>query len=239
MLSKIRLTLVLLIIGFIIEGAIGAYTLLSGSSSLPYAALILFLGPFITLAGLLVLWAGRRQWNDLISRDFRHAHRVFGLSVVALVFAVLPIGWYTYQPAAVIPWWVYWGFGAAVVFAFLLTFATYVLLAFPLTSVVGKGVLTLALAGAGVLSFLIGIAVALEFGAILLLVQTHSLAVMALNSPIAGLESYFAVVYALLIIGYLDAYRLTPPSVPNVPRVTPPAPVEPPLAVPTPVADHS
>lgn len=93
--SKLRLTLAILTIGFVIEGTMEAYTYLSHSYRLPYAALIFVLGPFITLTGFLVLWMGRHQWNDLLSRRFRHAHRTFALSLVALVVAVALLAWYS------------------------------------------------------------------------------------------------------------------------------------------------
>jgi hypothetical protein len=57
MVSKLRLTLAILSLGFVIEGAIEAYTYLSRSYRLPYAALIFILGPFLTLAGIRI--AGR------------------------------------------------------------------------------------------------------------------------------------------------------------------------------------
>ncbi|MFA5896350.1 MAG: hypothetical protein WC985_05535 [Thermoplasmata archaeon] len=54
MVSKLRLTLAILTIGFVIEGVVEAYTYLSRSYRLPYAVLIFIRGPFVTLAGILV-----------------------------------------------------------------------------------------------------------------------------------------------------------------------------------------
>src|SRR3989304_5381842 len=106
MVSKRRLPLGILTIGFVIEGAIEAYAYLSRSYRLPYAALIFILGPFVTLAGILVLWMGRHEWNDLLSRRFRHAHRTFGFSLLARIVAVALLVWCSYGSAAPISWWV-------------------------------------------------------------------------------------------------------------------------------------
>jgi uncharacterized membrane protein YidH (DUF202 family) len=100
MVSKLRLTLAILSLGFAIEGAIEAYTYLSRSYRLPYAASFFILGPLITLAGILVLWLGRHEWNDLLSRRFRHAHWAFGFSLLALIGAVALLVWCSYGSAA-------------------------------------------------------------------------------------------------------------------------------------------
>jgi uncharacterized membrane protein YidH (DUF202 family) len=225
MVSKLRLTLAILSLGFVIEGAIEGYTYLSRSYRLPYAALIFILGPFVTLAGLLVLWMGRHEWNDLLSRRFRHAHRTFGFSLLALIVAVALLIWCSYGSAAPISWWVSWGFGAAVMASLLLTFATYVLIAFHLTAMVGKSLLLVALGWAAVVSFWIGQALAQDFGAIVLVLRTQTLADGPLNASIAGLESYLALTYALLTIVYIDAFRKAPAGSPRSPSTSlaPPA----------------
>lgn len=225
MVSKLRLTLAILTIGFAIEGAMEAYTYVSRSYRLPYAALIFILGPFVTLAGILVLWMGRHQWNDLLSLRFRHAHRTFGLSLVALVVGAALLVWYSYGSAAPISWWVSWGFGATLMASLLLTFATYVLLALHLTARIGKALLLLALVWAAVVSFWIGQALAQDFGAIVLVLQTRTLADGSLAASIAGVESYLALTYALLIIAYIDAFRRVPVRSPRSPSasVAPPA----------------
>jgi len=223
--SKLRLTLAILTIGFVIEGAIEAYTYLSRSYRLPYAALIFILGPFVTLAGIFVLWMGRHQWNSLLSRRFRHAHRTFGLSLVALVVAAALLVWYSYGSAAPVSWWVSWGFGGALMASLFLTFATYVLLALHLTARVGKALLLLALSWAAVVSFWIGQALAQDFGSMIQDLQTRTLADGSLNASVAGFGSYFALTYVLLTIAYVDAFRRVPAVSPKSPSasVAPPA----------------
>jgi len=222
--SKLRLTLAILTIGFAIEGAMEGYTYLSRSYRLPYAALIFILGPFVTLVGMLVLWMGRHQWNDLLSRRFRHAHRTFGVSLVALVVGAALLVWYSYDLAVPISWWASWVFGAALMASLLLTFATYVLLALPATARLGKALL-LALGWAAVVSFWIGQTLAQEFGAIVIVLRTRTLGDIPLSAPIAGFESYLALTYALLIIAYVDAFRRVPAVSPKsiLASVAPPA----------------
>jgi len=224
MVSKLRLTLAILSLGFAIEGAIEAYTYLSRSYQLPYAALIFIVGPFVTLAGILVLWMGRHEWNDLLSRRFRHAHRTFAFSLLALLVAVALLVWYSYSSAPV-PSWASWGFGAAVMASLLLTFATYVLIAFHLTAMVGKALLLLALSWAAVVSFWIGQVLAQNLSAIVSVLQTPTLADSSLSALIAGPESYLALTYALLVIVYIDAFRKVPAGSPKSPSnsVAPPA----------------
>jgi len=225
MVSKLRLTLAILSLGFAIEGAIEAYTYLSRSYQLPYAALIFILGPLVTLAGIIVLWMGRHEWNDLLSRRFRRAHRTFGFSLLALIVAAALLVWYSYGSTAPASWWVSWGFGAAVMVSLLLTFATYVLIAYHLTAMVGKALLLLALGWAAVVSFWIGQVLAQDFGAIVLVLQTRTLADGSLSASIAGPEPYLALTYALLTIAYIDAFCRVPAGSPRSPSTSgaPPA----------------
>ncbi len=205
--SKLRLTLAILSIGFAIEGAIEAYTYVSRSYGLPYAGSIFILGPIVTLVGLLVLSMGRREWDDLLSRQFRHAHRTFGLSLVALIVALGLIAWYAYYRADPVSPLASWGFGAAAMAALVLTFATYVLIALHLTPPIGKVLLLVGLGWAAVVSLWIGQALAQGFGVIMLALRTRTLTDGSFNASMAGLGSYLALTYALLIIVYVDAFR--------------------------------
>jgi hypothetical protein len=107
----------------------------------------------------------------------------------------------------------------------LLTFATYVLIAFHLTAMVGRFLLLVALGWAAVVSFWIGQVLAQDFGAIVLVLQTRTLADGTLSASIAGPESYLAPTYALLIVAYIDACRRVPAGSPkpSSTSVAPPA----------------
>jgi hypothetical protein len=90
---------------------------------------------------------------------------------------------------------------------------------------VGKALLLVALGWAAVVSIWIGQVLAQDFGAIVLVLQTHALADGSLAASIAGVESYLALTYALLTIAYIDAFRrglAGPPKSPST-SVAPPA----------------
>jgi len=207
MVSKLHLTLGILLSGFMIEGVIEGYTYVSRSYDLPYSALIFLLGPFVTLFGLLFLWIGRVEWNELLSKRFRHAHRTFWYSILAIALAISPALWYGYQSTEPIPSWVSWEFGAAIMLSLLLTYATYVLIAFELTGTGGKAILLLAFGWATLIAFFIAHALSQEFGRIVSIIQTRVLSVSPINESVAGFESYLSVTYLLMLIAYLDAYR--------------------------------
>ena len=52
-LDKLRLTLAILLLGFVIDGTFEAYTYINHNYPLPYASSVFIIGPFVTLAGLL------------------------------------------------------------------------------------------------------------------------------------------------------------------------------------------
>jgi hypothetical protein len=207
MISKLRLTLGILLLGFVIEGTFEAYTYINHSYQLPYASLIFILSPFITLAGLLILWIGRFEWDEILARRFRHAHLAFVLNFMALGLAVAPVVWYGFGSGAPIPSWVESEFGAAIVASLLFTFATYVLVAFELNAGLGKALLLTAMGWASLVSIWIGRALAHELGTIVQIAQSRTLDLTPVSTSISGDESYLAVAYFLLTIAYLDAFH--------------------------------
>ena len=217
MLSKLRLTLGILLMGFVIEGTFEAYTYINHSYQLPYASLIFVLGPFVTLAGLAILWIGRFEWDEILSRRFRHAHWAFALNIMALVLAIAPVVWYGLLSAASIPSWVDWEFGVAVVSSLLFTYATYVLVAFELTAGLSKALLFIAFGWASFVSIWIGDALSQEFGTIVLIVQNRTLDLSPVSESISSKESYLAVTYLLLTIAYLHAYHRSHSRAPKSP----------------------
>ena len=207
MVSKIRVTLAILLIGFIIEGALEAYTYVNHSYPLPYASSVLVFGPLISLVGILTLWIGRRDWDQPLRLLFRLAQRAFGFNILALLLAIVPVVWYGSRSAQPIPSWVAWEFGAAIVAALLFNFVIYVLVAFELTAHSGKTLLFVAFGWACIVSFWIGSILAGKFGAIVLIVQNRTLDIAPVAASISGVESYLAATYFLLTIVYFDAFR--------------------------------
>lgn len=207
MLFKLRLTLGILLVGFVLEGTFEAYTYINHSYELPYASYIFVIGPFVTLAGLLILWIGRFEWDELLARRFRHAHMAFAVNIVALALAIAPVVWYGVITSASIPSWVRWEFGIAVLISLLFTYATYVLVAFELTAVSGKALLMIAFAWATFISIWIGDALTQQLGTIVEIVQSRSMNISSVSESISSKESYLAVTYLLLTIAYLEAFH--------------------------------
>jgi len=205
--NKLRLTLVILLLGFVLDGTVELYNYINHSYPLPFASSVFVIGPFITLTGLVILWIGRSDWDEHLSRRFRLAERVFSLNIAAIMLAVIIVFWYGTRPTTLIPSWAEWGFGAAIVAAIVLNFVTYVLIAFDLTKVFGKALLLIALAWASVVTVWLGQALAKELGTIAQAIRDHSFEFTPVTTSTSTIESFFAVAYFLLTIAYLDSYR--------------------------------
>ena len=87
-LGKIRLTLAILLLGFVIDGTVELYNYINHSYPLPFASSVFVIGPFVTLTGLVILWIGRSEWDEHLSRRFRLDERVFTLNIAAIMLAV-------------------------------------------------------------------------------------------------------------------------------------------------------
>ncbi|MCJ7562869.1 MAG: hypothetical protein MUO84_07680, partial [Thermoplasmata archaeon] len=131
--SKLRLTLAILLLGFVINGAVESYNYINHRYPLPFASSVFVIGPFVTLIGLIILWIGRSEWDEHLSRRFRLAERAFVLNIAAIMLAVIIVFWYGTRSATSTSSWAEWGFGAAIGAAIVLNFAIYVLVAFDLT----------------------------------------------------------------------------------------------------------
>jgi len=211
------------LLGFVVEGTFEAYTYVSRSYQLPYASYIFVIGPFVTLAGLLILWIGRFEWDEILARRFRHAHWAFAINIVALMFAIVPVVWYGLLSTSSIPSWVSWEFGWAITCSLLFTYATYVLVAFELTAGLSKALLFIAFGWACLVSIWVGDALSHQLGTIVIVLQNHSLDLSSVSESISSKESYLAVTYLLLTIAYLHAYHRSPSRTSN-PSSAPVAP---------------
>jgi len=225
--SRIQLTLATLLIGFLIVGPLEAFTYVNRIQQIPYASSIFIVSPMITLLGLLILYVGRFEWDEVLKRRFRHAHMAFCLDVFSLGLALLPvlaiaIVFFNGSSSDLsIPSWVYWEFGAAIMASLLFAFATYVLVAFELTVNYGKVLLLIAFGWAGAVSIWIGYALSQELGEIVRTLQDGSMQFEPISTSISEIEPYFALSYVLLAIVYIDAYHrlhhreTLPPSAPD------------------------
>jgi len=207
-LGRLRLTLAILMLGFAIDGTIELYNYVNHSYPLPFASSVFVIGPFVTLAGLAVLWVGRSQWEGRLNQTLRLTQRVFALNILATALAVLVVFWYSTKPStALIPSGAVWGFVVVVVAAIVLNFVIYVLVAFDSTGMFGKALLLIALGSASVVAIWLGQALGKELGTMILAIQDRTFDFSPVTASISDIESYFAVAYFLLTFGYLDAYR--------------------------------
>ncbi len=226
MASRIQLTLATLLVGFLIVGPLEALTYVNRFQQIPYASSIFIVSPIITLIGLLILYIGRFEWDGILKKRFRHAHLAFCLDILSLGLAVLPL-----LAIAVVflggsgtdlsvPSWLHWEFGAAIMASLLFSFATYVLVAFSLTSNHGKALLLVAFCWAGGISIWIGYALSHQLGTIITALESGSMQFGPVSGAISQIEPYFAVSYVLLAIVYVDAYHRLHTHTPSAAPVT-------------------
>ena len=207
MTTNLRVSLTIFSIGFAIEGAGDVYSLVSRGTFRPGANLLFVLPVVITLAGLLFVWIGRHEWNELHHDRVRQAHLVFGLSLLGGFVAGALIGALYLVPSLGTPEWAQGVFGAAVGSLVLGTFVTYVYLVFHLVGRPSQGVLAASIAWSVFVSGLIAATLAANLPTIMTLVRNHRPTVPGFVTPIDALASYLFVSYFLLLTAYVDAHR--------------------------------
>jgi hypothetical protein len=213
--TNLRISLTILSVGFAIEGAGEAYSLLSTGALLPGTSLVFLLSTAVTLMGLLFLFLGRHEWNELHRARAARTNQIFGLSLLGGFIAVGEVAYLTVYPATGTPWWTEAIFGAALGSLILGTFVTYSYLVFHLVRSPSKVVLVAAAVWALIVSAYIGRVLAGDLPAILAAVSSRSLTVEGLVAPVDYLASYLFVSYFLLFAAYLDAHAIVargPPS---------------------------
>lgn len=226
MTANLRASLTILSIGFGIEGIGELYSLLSRGSFKPGASLLFVVPAVVTVAGLLFVWIGRHEWNEIHRARVRHAHLVFGVSLLAGVVAAGTIALLAYLPSLGVPGWAQTLFGGAVGTLVLGTFVTYAVLIFHLVSRPNRAVLLASVVWALVVSALVGETLAANLGSLVGLVQHHTFSSPSFLAPVDTLASYLFVAYFLLLAGYVEAHRTVARGRPAVPEPTAPAPVK-------------
>jgi len=221
MTTNIRVSLTILSLGFGIEGGAELYSFVSHGAYRP-GVNVLFALPFaMTLAGLLFVWVGRHEWNELHRSRVRQAHLVFGLSLLGAVVAGAVVGVLYLEPSLGSPPWARGLFGAAVGSLVLGTFVTYALLVFHLVPRPSKALLLASLLWALGVAGLVGGTMAANLPTILDLAARRTLTVPTFVGPVDSLASYLFVSYYLLLAAYLDAHRTVArgPETPGSPEV--------------------
>jgi len=208
MTTNLRISLAVLSIGFAIEGAGEAYSLVSTGALLPGTSVVFLLSAAVTVLGLLFLFLGRHEWNELHRARARRTNQIFLLSLLGGFVAAVEVAYLYLNPSVGTPLWAEVVFGAALGSLVFGTFATYAYLVFHLVRAPSKVVLLASAVWAFAVSAYIGRDLALALPAIMTLVSTRSLTVEGLVGPVDYLASYLFVSYFLLFAAYLDAHAV-------------------------------
>lgn len=203
---NLRLSLTVFKIGFLAESASGFVALTTQSSELPFHGLVLALSPAFSAVGILLLWVGRHEWNELHRTRVGHANLAFALSLVATVGAAVPVGYFTLTGSADPPSWIAAEFGVAVAVIFAATFITYALVAAHLVGRLGEIAMGVGLGWAVLISAEIGLTLAPKLPPILHAVAARSLALGSVTQPITLLDALLAFSYLAFFVAFTDAH---------------------------------
>jgi len=207
MTTNTRVSLTILSLGFAIEGGAELYSVVTHGAYRPGSDLLLVLPFALTVAGLLFVWVGRHEWNQLHRDRIRQAHRVFGLSLLGALVAGVTVGVLLAEPSLGTPTWARALFGAAVGSLVLGTFVTYALIVFHLVPTPSQALLLASLLWALVVAGFVGATLAADLPSILALASQHVVGVPNFVGPVDSLASYLFVSYFLLLTVYVDAHR--------------------------------
>lgn len=203
---NLRLALTVFKVGFAAESASGFVALAGGASQLPFHGFLVLLNPAFTALGILFLWVGRHEWNELHRTRVGHANLAFGLTLLAIVLAAIPVAYLTLVGGATSGGWPTVLFGAAVGFVFGATFITYALVASHLVGRVGEIAMGVGLGWAVILSGLIGLALSAQIDPIVHLVVSRNISVAPILNPITLLEALLSFSYLAFLVAFSDAH---------------------------------
>jgi hypothetical protein len=222
--TNLRISLTILSLGFGIEGGGEAYSLLSSGAFLPGTSLVFLASTVVTLLGLLFLFLGRHEWNEIHRSRAARTNQIFAASIAGGVIAAVEVGVLAYYPSIGTPLWAEALFGGCLAFFVLGTFVTYAYLVFHLVRTPSRIVLVASSLWALVVSAYIGRVLAGDLPVILAAIGARSLTVEGLLSPVDYLASYLFVSYFLLFAAYLDAHTVVARGLPakRAPRASAP-----------------
>ena len=206
MTTNTRISLTILSAGFAIEGGAELYAFASHGSYRLGLNFLFLLPTAMTLAGLLFVWVGQHEWNELHRARVRQAHVVFGLSLVGAVIAAALVAVLLAEPSLGSPLWARGLFGAAIGSLVLGTFVTYTLLVFHLVPRPSQALLLASLGWALVVAGFVGSTMAANLPAIVDLAARRAFTVPAFLAPVDSLASYLFVSYFLLLAAYVVAH---------------------------------
>ena len=204
---NLRLSLTIFSIGFAIEAGLDLYHLLTGSTQLIAGGALLIIGGVATVVGLLFLWIGRHEWNELHRARVTHAHLTFLTVLVLGVAAGGPVAYYLYRSPGSIPSWVPIEVGIAVGLAVIVTVAMYVVIVLHLVGWGGKAVLGLSLFTSVFPAYLLATAVARDLPTYVAEAGSAPTALVAQVEPLFALFSWLFASYLFLLAAFADAHR--------------------------------
>ena len=203
---NLRLSLTIFKVGFAAESASGFVALASHSQALPFHGVLVLLGPAFTALGLLFLYLGRHEWNELHRTRVRYANAAFGVSLAAIALAAAPIAYLSLAGSGNSPGWLAAEFGIAVALVFAVTFVTYALLAAHLVGRSGEIAMGIGLGWAVLVSGAIGLAVSGQLGPIVRAVTARSASIGPIVDPITLLDALLAFSYLAFLLAFVDAH---------------------------------
>jgi hypothetical protein len=201
-----RLSLTVFMVGFGAESASGFAALVSNSSQLPFHGILILLSPAFTVLGLLFLWVGRHEWNEVHRTRVRYANGAFAVTILATALAAGPIVYLAVEGIPTAPGWVALEFGGAVALVFAITFVTYALVAAHLVGRLGEVAMGVGLAWAALISALIGLALSARLGTIVGAVSHRTISVGPIFDPITLLDALLAFSYLAFFLAFADAH---------------------------------
>lgn len=198
-----------------VEGGSGFAAYAAQSTQLPFHGYLLLVGPAFSALGVLFLWIGRHELNELHRTRVGYAGATFVLSLVAIALAAAPIAYLVAVGAADAPEWLELEFGAAIALIFATTFVTYAFVASHLVGRVGSIALRLGLAWALLVAVLIGNALSTQVFPIVLAVNSRSTALDAITHSITFLDALLGLSYLAFFVAFAEAhYRVAKGTVP-------------------------
>lgn len=203
---NLRLSLTVFKVGFAAESASGFIALGTNSSQLPFHGLLLLLIPASSGIGVLMLWIGRHEWNELHRTRVGHVNLAFAISLVATGLAAAPVAYLAATGAPTPPGWLAIEFGVAVGLVFGITFVTYALVAAHLVGRLGEIAMGVGLAWAILISAAIGLVLAPELHPIVATVVARSVAIGPITRPITLLDALLAFSYLAFFLAFTDAH---------------------------------
>ena len=203
---NLRLSLTIFKIGFAVESGSGFAALIAGASALPFHGFLILLSPVFSAFGILFLWIGRHEWNELHHRRVGHANLAFAVSLLATVLAAAPVAYLTLMGGPNPPPWLAVEFGVAIALVFGVTFVTYALVAAHLVGRLGEVAMGVGLAWAVLISGLIGVALSPQLAPLVRTLVARSVAFEVIAQPITLLDALLGFSYLAFFVAFADAH---------------------------------